>query len=87
MFIENVTDYLDQHNIEYRQFYGELITNCFCDKENTSILSLKTVVIYAIMWGEGSWSQLTQKLAAEIHSSQNTSPSYLPTPKPQLKPH
>lgn len=88
MLIENVTDYLEQHNIEYRQHYGELITTCpFCEKEKHLYIKAEDGCWICHRCGEkGSWSQYTQKIGGERYVPlKNVSPLYLPPPKPQLK--
>lgn len=87
MLIENVADYLNQHNIEYRQSYGELIITCpFCDKEKHFYIKAEDGCYLCHRCGEkGSWSQLTQKIGGEKYIPLESKPQlYLPAPKPVL---
>ncbi|AKM81265.1 MAG: Toprim domain protein [Candidatus Pacebacteria bacterium GW2011_GWF2_38_9] len=88
MLLENVADYLNQHNIEHRQFYGELITICpFCDKEKHFYIKAEDGCYLCHHCGEkGSWSQLTQKISGDKYIPLESKPQlYLPAPKPKLK--
>lgn len=88
MLLENVADYLNQHNIEHRQFYGELITICpFCDKEKHFYIKAEDGCYLCHHCGEkGSWSQLTQKISGDKYIPLESKPQlYLPAPKPKLQ--
>jgi DNA primase len=88
MLIENVTDYLEHYNIEYKQHYGELIITCpVCEKEKHLYIKAEDGCWICHHCGEkGSWSQFTQKIGGENYVPlKSNSPLYLPAPKPQLK--